>query len=63
MDRRVLSDAYEPSVHMHRCAQQTKIDIDPEYSRGGFCQFIFKSLGHHYHLKKERENVACGPIL
>ncbi len=27
---------------MHRGGQQTKTDIDPENSRGSFCQFIYK---------------------
>ncbi len=40
--------------------KESKIYIDPEYSCGRFGH-IYKSLGHHYHLEKEKGNIACGP--
>ncbi len=39
---------------------ESRINIDPEYSSGSFCH-IYKSLDHHYNLEKEKGNIACGP--
>ena len=40
--------------------KESIIDIDPEYSSDSFCH-IYKSLGHHHCLEKEKGGIACGP--
>ena len=40
--------------------KESRIDIDPEYSSASFGH-IYKSLGHHYRLKKVKRDIACGP--
>ena len=39
---------------------ESRINIDPEYSSGSFGH-ICKSLDHHYDLEKEKGDIACGP--
>ncbi len=40
--------------------KESRIDIDPEYSSDSFCH-IYKLLGHHYKMEKEKGDIACDP--
>ena len=40
--------------------KESRSGIDPECSSGSF-HHIYKSLSHHYHLEKEKGDLACGP--